>query len=67
MKLVCVMGSYAFLFCCCRYTISKGKVTYMSNFIKSTDHKINHEKEKIVIARFGTPPIPDPCKNVFSR
>ena len=49
------------------FHIDAGKVTYSARFLQSNQYKENVDADRIRVAEFGTPLLPDPCQNIFRR
>lgn len=49
------------------FTIEKGEVRFHSKYLETKAYTKGSSEQRIPFAEFGTPEVPDPCKNIFAR
>ncbi|XP_077448039.1 carotenoid-cleaving dioxygenase, mitochondrial-like isoform X1 [Stigmatopora argus] len=50
-----------------KFKMERGRVTYMSRFLRSDAYKKNSERNRIMVSEIGTVSMDDPCKSIFQR
>ena len=50
-----------------RFEIGDGKVSFLSRFLRSCSYVAAEREGRIVVSRFATNAVPEPCQNIFAR